>query len=62
MILELETVAFIGFCFGHCQLTFPYKEIQSFFCQGHLTFLYKEVQYFCGHVAFPFMELFFLFL
>ena len=48
MIWELHIVTFIGISFGHCHVTFPYKEILSFVATCHVTFPYMERLSFFG--------------
>ena len=48
MILELHFVTYIRIVFGHCHVTFPYKEILSLFGHCHVTFPYMEPLSFFG--------------
>ena len=48
MILELHFVTYIRISFGHCHVTFPYKEILSIFGHCHVTFPYMEPLSFFG--------------
>ena len=48
MTLELHFVNYIRISGGHCQVTFPYKEILSNFEQCDVTFPYRELLSFFG--------------
>ena len=48
MILALHFVTYIRMFFGHCHVTFPYKEIRSFSGPCHVTFPYMEPLPFFG--------------
>ena len=48
MILELHFVTYIRISFGHCHVTFPYKEILSLFGHCHVTSPYMELLSFFG--------------
>ena len=43
MILELHSLTYIRILFGHCHVTFSYKEILSLFGYCQMTFPYKEL-------------------
>ena len=43
MFLELLFVIYIRISFGHCHVTFPYKEIRSFVGHCHVKFPYMEL-------------------
>ena len=45
---ELHFVTYIRIPFDHCHVTFPYKEILSFFGLCHVTFPYMEPLSFLG--------------
>ena len=49
MILELLFITYIRIFFGHCHVTFPYKEILSFVGYCHVTFPYKYVFFILGN-------------
>ena len=47
MILELHVVTYIRISVDHCHVTFPCKEILSFFGHYHVTFSYmKPISFF----------------
>ena len=48
MFLELNFVTYIRIFFGHCHVTFPYKEILFVFGQCHVAFTYMETLSFFG--------------
>ena len=48
IILEPLFVTYIHIFFGHCHVTFPYKEILSFVCHCHVTFPFMEPLSFSG--------------
>ena len=48
MILELQFVTYIRFVFGHCHVTFPYKQILSLFGHCHVPSPYEEPLSFFG--------------
>ena len=47
MILELLFVTYIRIFYGHCHVTFPYKEILSYFSDCHVTVPYTDLHSFC---------------
>ena len=46
MTLELHILTYMRIFFGHCHVTFPYKEIFSFSGPCHVTFPYMERLFF----------------
>ena len=48
---ELHFVSYIRISFNHCHVTFPNKEILSFFGHCHVTFLYIEPLSFFGRIV-----------
>ena len=48
MTLELGFVNFIRVFFDHCHVTFPYKEIVSYYAHCHVTCPYMEPLSFFG--------------
>ena len=48
---ELHFVTYIRISFDHCHVTFPYKEIFSFFGHCQVTFLYMEPLSFFGRIV-----------